>query len=59
MAAMAIALGVHLRKPDVYKLNPEGRTPAAADTVRACAIAGRTVLAATLLACGVWLGLLL
>ncbi|HOB67234.1 adenosylcobinamide-phosphate synthase CbiB [Ottowia sp.] len=59
MAAMAIALGVHLRKPGVYTLNPEGRAPAAADTVRACAIASRAVLAATLLACAVWLGVLL
>ena len=51
MAAMAIALGVHLRKPGVYTLNAAGRTPEPADTLRACAIGSRTALAATLLAC--------
>ncbi|MDO5288094.1 MAG: adenosylcobinamide-phosphate synthase CbiB [Pseudomonadota bacterium] len=60
MAAMAIGLGVHLRKPGVYALNPQGRSPTAADTLRACAIGSRCALAATLLCCaaigaGVWL----
>ncbi|MDO5691483.1 MAG: adenosylcobinamide-phosphate synthase CbiB [Pseudomonadota bacterium] len=58
MAAMAHALGVHLRKPGVYTLNPEGRTPEAADTVRACGIGSRTVGVATLLACAALLGML-
>lgn len=35
MAAMALALGVRLGKPGVYVLNPSGRTPVQADTVRA------------------------
>ena len=58
MAAMARALGVQLRKPGVYTLNPEGRAPEPADTLHACRIGSRTVLAATLLACGVLLGVL-
>ncbi len=51
MAAMALALGVQLRKPGAYTLNAEGRTPEPPDTLRACAIGSRTVLAATLCAC--------
>ncbi|MFT4196280.1 adenosylcobinamide-phosphate synthase CbiB [Ottowia sp.] len=51
MGAMALALGVHLRKPGVYTLNAAGRMPEPADTLRACAIGSRTALAATLLAC--------
>ena len=35
MAAMALALGISLSKPDVYSLNPEGRPPLAPDIVRA------------------------
>lgn len=35
MAAMALALGVSLRKPGVYTLNPQGRLPQAPDTVLA------------------------
>ena len=35
MAAMALALGVCLRKPGVYALNGAGRAPLAADTVAA------------------------
>ncbi|QTD46849.1 adenosylcobinamide-phosphate synthase CbiB [Ottowia testudinis] len=58
MAAMALVLGVQLRKPGVYTLNPEGRTPEAADVLRACAIGSRTVLLATLLAYAALLGLL-
>lgn len=55
MAAMALALGVRLRKPGAYILNDRGRIPETADTLRACAIGSRTVLVATLLACGVLL----
>ncbi|MDO5087182.1 MAG: adenosylcobinamide-phosphate synthase CbiB, partial [Comamonadaceae bacterium] len=51
MAAMALALGVHLRKPGAYTLNPQGCAPGPADTLRACAIGSRCALAATLLAC--------
>ena len=58
MAAMALALRVQLRKPGIYTLNPEGRTPEPADTLRACAIGSRTVGVATLLACGALLGAL-
>ena len=58
MAAMALVLGVQLRKPGVYTLNPEGRSPEGADLLRACAIGSRTVLLATLAACGALLGLL-
>jgi adenosylcobinamide-phosphate synthase len=35
MAAMALALGVSLRKPGVYILNPEGRPPQGLDMVAA------------------------
>lgn len=35
MAAMALALGVCLRKPGVYMLNPSGRPPQALDTTKA------------------------
>ena len=58
MAAMALVLRVQLRKPGIYTLNPEGRTPEPADTLRACAIGSRTVGVATLLACGALLGVL-
>ena len=58
MAAMALALRVQLRKPGIYTLNPEGRTPEPADTLRACAIGSRTVGVAMLLACGALLGVL-
>lgn len=49
MAALALALGVRLRKPDVYTLNDAGRPPGPADMVRACAIGARAVAAGTLL----------
>ena len=56
MAAMALAVGVRLRKPGVYALNGEGRAPAAADTVRSIVIASRAVLLALALAAsGCWL----
>jgi adenosylcobinamide-phosphate synthase len=43
MAAMALALDVCLSKPGVYQLNPRGRSPQTADTVRALQLAGRVV----------------
>lgn len=43
MAAMALALGVRLRKPGVYALNADGRGPEAADTRRALRRAGRAL----------------
>ena len=45
MAAMALALGIILRKPDVYTLNPAGRSPQAADTAKAQKYASKVVLA--------------
>jgi len=45
MAAMALALGVRLRKPRVYALHAEGRAPEAGDTARALRRAGRAVAA--------------
>jgi adenosylcobinamide-phosphate synthase len=45
MAAMALALGVCLRKPDVYALNAAGRAPEAADTPLAEAIASKVIFA--------------
>lgn len=45
MAAMALALGVRLRKPAVYTLNTAGRAPQAVDTLRAVGIASKVVLA--------------
>jgi adenosylcobinamide-phosphate synthase len=43
MAAMALALGVCLRKPGVYALNGEGRAPGRADTLVAIALGRRAV----------------
>ena len=43
MAAMALALGCSLSKPQVYVLNPLGREPQAADTERAIRLAGRAL----------------
>jgi adenosylcobinamide-phosphate synthase len=48
MAAMALALGVSLRKPGVYILNPEGRPPQGLDMVAAQKQAAKAL--ATLLA---------
>jgi adenosylcobinamide-phosphate synthase len=45
MAAMALALGVCLEKPGVYALNPGGRAPQAADTLRAAVLASKVVVA--------------
>lgn len=50
MAAMALALDVHLAKPGVYTLHPAGRSPQAADTAQALKLAGRVVGALTGLA---------
>ena len=61
MAAMALALGVALRKPGVYTLNPAGRAPQAQDTALAQKYASKVVLAlipwaliAMVLIVGVW-----
>jgi adenosylcobinamide-phosphate synthase len=35
MAALALSLGIRMRKPQVYALNPNGREPLAADTAAA------------------------
>ncbi len=48
MAAMALGLGVRLGKPEVYVLNPDGREPAMADTLRADLLACRAVRLGTL-----------
>jgi adenosylcobinamide-phosphate synthase len=50
MAAMAMALGVSLRKPGVYTLNSGGKPPQAADTVSAQKNASKVVLALVLFA---------
>jgi len=44
MAAMALVLGVSLRKPGVYTLNPEGKPPQAPDTISAQGHASKVVL---------------
>ncbi|KQP44564.1 adenosylcobinamide-phosphate synthase CbiB [Pseudorhodoferax sp. Leaf274] len=46
MAAMALRLGVRLRKPGVYALHALARAPQADDVARALRIAGRAVWAA-------------
>ncbi|HZY18076.1 MAG TPA: adenosylcobinamide-phosphate synthase CbiB [Ramlibacter sp.] len=61
MAAMALALGVRLRKPGVYALNGEASGPEAQDTRRALRLAGASVGAllgasAALLLGAAWLG---
>ncbi|HET7834658.1 MAG TPA: adenosylcobinamide-phosphate synthase CbiB [Variovorax sp.] len=43
MAAMALQLGIRLRKPGVYVLNERGRSAAAADTAQAARLAARGV----------------
>jgi adenosylcobinamide-phosphate synthase len=45
MAAMALNLGVALRKPGVYVLNPAGRAVVAADTAAAMVYASKVLLA--------------
>ncbi|WP_294769797.1 adenosylcobinamide-phosphate synthase CbiB [uncultured Rhodoferax sp.] len=50
MAAMALNLGVTLRKPGVYDLNPAGRAAAAADTAGALVYASKALLALVFIA---------
>lgn len=50
MGAMAQALGVHLSKPGVYQLNPQGRAPQATDVQRAVGLASKVVGVQVLLA---------
>lgn len=50
MAAMALALGVTLRKPGVYVLHAAGRTPQPADTERALAYAKKVVFSVAVMA---------
>lgn len=50
MAAMALRLGVRLRKPGVYALNAHGRGPQAGDVAHALRLGGRTVVAVGALA---------
>jgi adenosylcobinamide-phosphate synthase len=45
MAAMALALDIHLGKPGVYVLNPAGGAPRSADVSQALVYAGRALLA--------------
>jgi adenosylcobinamide-phosphate synthase len=45
MAAMALNLGVALRKPGVYVLNPHGKPVTAAHTVLAIRFASKALLA--------------
>ena len=45
MAAMALALGVSLNKPDVYCLNAEGRAPQTSDTARSVVLASKVCFA--------------
>jgi len=59
MAAMALALDVHLAKPGVYTLHPTGRSPQAADTAQALKLAGRVVGSLAGLAVIVWVAGLL
>ncbi len=47
MAAMALALGIRLRKPGVYALNEQGRAPLSTDTEAAISLAWRAVAATT------------
>lgn len=57
MAAMALALDVHLAKPDVYTLNPSGRSPEPDDTDRAVRLSERVVFVLALVTASI-LGLL-
>ncbi|MBY0453564.1 MAG: adenosylcobinamide-phosphate synthase CbiB [Burkholderiaceae bacterium] len=45
MAAMALALGVRLGKPGIYQLHAAGRAATATDTVLACDLASKVVVA--------------
>jgi len=55
MAAMALRLGVRLRKPGVYALNADAPSPCAEDVLRALTHAGRAAIVAVALATVVWL----
>jgi len=57
MATMALALGVSLRKPGVYTLNPCGRNPGPDETAEAQRLAGATVRAVGVLAFASLVGL--
>ena len=50
MAAMALNLGVALRKPGVYVLNPQGRTAVGADTAQAVVYASKALVAQVFIA---------
>ena len=50
MAAMALNLGVAVRKPGVYVLNPQGRAVAATDTAQAIIYASKALLAHVVIA---------
>jgi len=50
MAAMALNLGVAVRKPGVYVLNPQGRAVVAADTAQAVVYASRVLVAQVFIA---------
>ena len=52
MGAMALALGVGLGKPGVYRLHAAGRAATPADTAAALRLAGRVVVLAALLLAG-------
>lgn len=52
MASMALVLGVQLRKPGVYALNPQGRLATPADIASSCRLAQRAVWAAVTLMAG-------
>ncbi|PZQ69929.1 MAG: cobalamin biosynthesis protein CobD [Variovorax paradoxus] len=45
MAAMALMLGVRLRKPGVYTLHADGRAPSSADVQRCARLGGRVMMA--------------
>ncbi len=57
MAAMALVLGVGLRKPGVYVLNPNGGDAAAADTRQAMRVGNLALLLFVGLGCGALLWL--
>ena len=50
MGAMALALGVHLSKPGVYQLNPQGRGPESEDLQKSVKLASKVIAAQVLLA---------
>jgi adenosylcobinamide-phosphate synthase len=57
MAAMALVLGVALRKPGVYVLNPQGAEPAAAALQQALRVGQRALLLFALAGCALLLWL--